>query len=139
MLIFFLVLNKPVQKNSRGKDQGGMSGILQKDVGFSKDQLNTYQLLRKEQLDTIHSLFDQLRKTKVNFYEMIYTSQVSDSAVNNAADAIAQKQKTLDLYMFNHFKLVRNICTPDQLQKFDTTIKKVIVRMTGRSGHDQKK
>lgn len=135
MLVFFLVLYKPVQRNSH---QNGMSGTLQKEVGFSKQQLDAYQSLRKQQLDSVHLLFDNVRKAKMDFYNLMYTSQVSDSVVNNAADLIAQKQKALDLHMFNHFKMVRNICTPDQLQKFDTTIKKVIIRMTGRTGHQQR-
>ena len=87
-------------------------------------------------MDTVHALFDDLRKSKMDFYNLIYSSQVSDSSVNKAADIIAGKQKTLDLHMFNHFKMVRNICTPDQLQKFDSTIKKVIIRMTGRPGKE---
>jgi Spy/CpxP family protein refolding chaperone len=139
MLIFFLVLNNPVQKNVHQHDQNGMSDMLQKEVGFTKDQVNSYQALRKDELDTIHALFDQLRKSKMDFYNLIYASEVSDSSLNSAADLIANRQKALDIQMFNHFKMVRNICTPDQLQKFDSTIKKVFIRMTGKAGHDQKK
>ncbi|MEO8860835.1 MAG: hypothetical protein ABI358_05395 [Ginsengibacter sp.] len=142
MLIFFLALNNPAQKNLSTRDQNGMSGMLQKEVGFSKDQLDKYQSLRKEDLDSIHSLFDGLRKTKMSFYSLIYSSNVSDSSVKNAANLAAEKQKSLDLKMFTHFKMVRNICTPEQLEKFDSTIKKVFIRMTSRSGkdgHDQKK
>ena len=138
MLIFFLVLNKPVQKNLH-RDQNGMSGMLQKEVGFTKDQLDSYQSLRKGQLDSVHILFDDLRDAKMNFYNLIYTDHIPDSVINKTADDIAEKQKMLDVHMFNHFKMVRNICTPDQLQKFDSTIKKVFVRMTGKPGHDQKK
>ena len=75
----------------------------------------------------------------MDFYSLIYSNQVPDSMVNAAADMIAEKQKVLDLYMFKHFKQVRNICAPDQLEKFDSAIKKVFVRMTGREGHPQKK
>lgn len=137
MLFFFIVLNKPAQKTSHEKAPIGMSNLLQKDVGFSKGQLDNYLSLRKQQLDKVHPLFDDLRKAKMDFYTLIYTPQISDSAITNAAEAIAQKQKTLDLQMFNHFKTVRAICTPDQLQKFDTTIKKVLIRMTGRTGKDR--
>lgn len=136
MLIFFLVLNNQGQRNSHSHDQNGISGLLQKEVGFSKEQLDTYQSLRKDQLNKVHMLFDELRKAKTDFYNLIYTSQASDSTVNRAADLIAEKQKTLDLQMFNHFEMVRNICTSGQLQKFDTTIKKVITRMTGKPGKE---
>jgi protein CpxP len=136
MLVFFLVLNNQGQRNSHGHDQNGISGLLQKEVGFTKEQLDTYQSLRKDHFDKVHALFDELRKTKTDFYNLIYTSQVSDSSVNGAADLIAEKQKKLDLNMFNYFKMVRNICTTDQLQKFDTTIKKVLIRMTRKPGKD---
>lgn len=136
MLIFFLVMNNPKQKNFHIREQNGMSDMLQKEVGFSKDQLDTYQSLRKNQLDTLHELFDELRKSKMDFYNLIYSSQVSDTSVSKAADAIAGKQKLLDLHMFNHFKMVRNICTPDQLPKFDSTIQKVFIRMTGKTGKE---
>lgn len=136
MLVFFLVTNNPAQKSSHTKDQNGMSGMLQKEVGFSKDQLDTYQSLRKNQLDTLHDLFDQLRRSKMDFYNLVYSSQINDSSVNKAADAIADRQKALDLHMFNHFKMVRDICTPGQLPKFDSTIQKLFIRMTGRSGRE---
>lgn len=136
MLIFFLVMNNPKQKNFHTREENGMAGMLQKEVGFSKSQLDTYQSLRKNQLDTLHELFDELRKSKMDFYNLIYSSQVSDTSVSRAADAIADKQKLLDLHMFNHFKMVRNICTPDQLPKFDSTIQKVFIRMTGKTGKE---
>ena len=136
MLVFFLALNKPTQKDAHGRDQNGMSGALQKEVGFSKSQLDTYQSLRKNQMDTVHALFEDLRKSKMDFYNLIYSSQVPDSSLYKAAEVIAERQKTLDLHMFNHFKMVRNICTPDQLQKFDSSIQKVFIRMTGRPGKE---
>jgi Spy/CpxP family protein refolding chaperone len=134
MLIFFMVLSKPIANRHRSHDQNGMYTTLQKDVGFSKAQLDQYQVLRNQQRDTVKPLFNDLRKAKETFYGLIYSSDVSDSLLNSDVDLIAQKQKELDLKMFNHFKNVRNLCTPDQLQKFDSTIKKVVTRMIERPG-----
>lgn len=137
MLFFFIVLDKPAQKNGNGKDQKGMSDMLQKEVDFSKDQLGNYQAIRKNDSGEIHQLFDEVRKAKINFFSLVYNPQVADSTVKTAVDLIASKEKLLDLQMLTHFKLVRNICTLDQLQKFDTTIKKVFLRMTERPGKDR--
>src|SRR5664279_2862219 len=101
MLIFFVVLNNPGQRNFHSRDQNGISFLLQKDIGFTKEQLDTYQSLRKTHFDKVHMLFDDLRKAKTDFYNLIYIPQVSDSSIDRAADLIAQKQKTLDLQMFN--------------------------------------
>lgn len=134
MLLFFIILDKPTDKRSKERTENGMYNSLQQDVGFSKDQLDQYQSLRTLQRKNIKPLFEKVRQSKMNFYELLYMNNVSDSVVAMDADSIAQTQKELDLQMFNHFKRIRNICTPDQLQQFDSTIKKVIIRMTGRPG-----
>jgi protein CpxP len=132
MLFFFIVLGRQGQRNSHDRDQNGISRALQNDVGFTKQQLDSYQLMRKDHMEKMHALLDELRKAKTDFYSLIYSARSSDSSVSTAAASIAEKQKTLDLRMFEHFRMVRSICTPNQLQKFDSTIKKVIIRMTSR-------
>ena len=136
MLIFFIKINNTVQKPQAGHDQNGISTLLKSDVGFSNEQLEKYQAIRKDHLEKVKSLFDDLRKSKENLYNLLYVPDISDSAINNAVNQIGEKQKSLDMEMFNHFKTYRLICTPDQLQKFDTTIKKVITRMISRTGKD---
>jgi periplasmic protein CpxP/Spy len=136
MLVFFILLSKPVDRRQRNHETNGMYTSLQNEVGFSKDQLDKYQLLRKEQMEKVKPLFNEVRNAKKDFYGLIYSSNVADSLINADADSIAKKQKTLDLQMFTYFKNIRNICTPEQTQKFDSVIKKVVVRMVGRPGKD---
>ncbi len=142
MLVFFILLSKPVDKRYRNRETNGMYTSLQNEVGFSKDQLDKYQLLRKEQMEKVKPLFNDVRNAKKDFYGLVYSSNVSDSLLKADADSIAQKQKTLDMQMFIYFKNIRNICTPEQTQKFDSVIKKVVVRMVSRPGkenHENKK
>ena len=134
MLIFFMVISKPVDRKYRNHEQNGIYTLLQKEVGFSKDQLDQYQDLRNQQRKNVSPLFNEIKKSKEDFYELLYSGNVSDSLINADADSIAQTQKKIDLQMFNHFKMVRNICKPDQVQKFDSSMKKVITRMTNRPG-----
>ena len=144
MLLFFIFSSKPSVKKDSGREQGSgsMYNSLKNEVGFSTAQLEQYQVLRKQQRDIVRPLFGELRGAKKEFYDLLYTDAVSDSLVIADADSIAQKQKRLDMQMFGYFKNIRNICTPGQLQKFDSTVNKVVVRMVGRSGkgnHDNKK
>ncbi len=134
MLIFFMLMSKPTDKRSRIHEENGIYNSLQKEVGFSNDQLNQYQNLRNQQRVNVKPLFNEIRKTKENFYALLNSDNVPDSIINADADSIATKQKRLDLQMFNHFKSVRNICTTEQLPKFDSAIKKLVVRMIGRPG-----
>ena len=132
MLIYFVVQSKPAERRQRNHESNGMYNSLQKDVGFSKDQLNKYSALREEQMKIVHPMFDEVREAKKDFYELINSGAVSDSLINADADSIAQKQKHLDLQMFGYFKNVRAICTDLQKPKFDSLMKKVEMRMIGR-------
>ena len=139
MLIFFLVVSTPVDKRQRNHEPNGMYNSLQNDVGFSKDQLDQYQALRKEQRDKARPMFNALRTSKKDFYKLIYSSASSDSLINAYADSIGQRQKNLDMQMFRYFKSIRNICKPGQLARFDSSITKEIGWMVGnRPGGTQK-
>lgn len=138
MLIFFIALSKSPDKRQRNHESNGMYNSLQNEVGFSKDQLDQYQALRKEQRDKAKPLFIELRNAKKNFYGLIYNKNIPDSLLNADADSIAQQQKKLDMQMFSYFNNIRNICSPDQLEKFDTIINVQIIRMVGwRPGNNR--
>ncbi len=139
MLIFFVVVSKPAERRQRIHEPNGLYNSLQNEVGFSKDQLNQYLALREEQMKKVHPLFNEVRNAKKDFYVLINSGQVSDSLLNADADSIAQKQKNLDMQIFRYFKNVRGICTDSQRQKFDSLMKKVVVRMVGRPGEQHKK
>lgn len=134
MLIFFIVLSKPSERMSRNRQQNSLYNSLKNEVGFSKDQLDQYQLLREEQNEQVKPLFNNLRNAKKNFYGLIYAENVPDSLISSKADSIAESQKGLDMQMFRFFRKTRGVCTTDQLEKFDTTMKKVFQRMVGRGG-----
>lgn len=134
MLVFFVFFNEPARKNSSNENQSGFSKSLQKDVSFTKEQLDQYQVLRKAHLERVRPLFNEVRKAKFGLYDLLYAEPVSDSVISNRADLIGTKQKQLDIQMFRHFERARKICTKDQLSKFDTAVKKFILRMTSRPG-----
>lgn len=136
MLFFFLRINGHEQKSLPTHDPNGISNLLKNDVGFNDQQLEKYQSIRKEHLEKMGPLFDKLKKSKENLYNLLYTPEVADSVINNAANQIAESQKNLDMEMFNHFKMYRLICDSGQLQKFDTTVKKIITRLISRTGKD---
>lgn len=131
ILFFFVSKNRPVKTENRDHKQSGMSSMLTEEVHFTPEQIGKYQELRKEQFTEIKPFFGGIRRSKDNFYSLLYEKEVSDSIINVFADSISINQKKLDVNMFHYFKSIRNICTEEQLPKFDSSIKKVVMRMTG--------
>lgn len=134
MLIFFLFFNEPAGRSSANENQGHFSEALETDVGFTKEQLEQYQVFRKANLERVKPLFNDVRNAKFGLYDLLYTEPVPDSVVSIKAELIGLKQQQLDIQMFRHFERARKICTGKQLPKFDTAVKKLVIRMTSRPG-----
>ena len=131
ILFFFVSKNRPEKQENKEPRQSSMFIMLTKEVNFDSGQMAKYQALRKEQLTALKPLFGGMRNSKDNFYSLLYQNELSDSLINIYSDSIALNQKKLDLHMFYYFKSIRDICSAEQLPKFDSSIQKVVMRMTG--------
>lgn len=139
LIFFFVFNNKPHERRFENNEKGGLYTSLQKDVGFSQPQLDKYAQLRKEQFETLKPYFDEVRKSKQEFYSLMLIDSTSDSLVQSKANLIGTKQNLVDMKMFHYFKQVRNLCTDGQFEKFDSVFKKsVISKMIGGAGRGKR-
>jgi hypothetical protein len=132
VLVYFLGQKKPektaaVQHTER--ERPGISETLQKEVGFTDEQTARYKVLKDKQRETIKPMYDDMRKAKDSLFRLLSYPETPDSLLNKVCDAIAEKQKALDLQTFYHFKRVRSLCTPDQLPKYDSMILRMVRKM----------
>lgn len=129
VLVYFLWLKKPGEPK-RSERRNGLIEMLQEEVGFNESQVAQYKQLKEEQRKTIRPMFDEMRKAKDSLFRLLGDSSISDSIINKVADAIGEKQKTLDLQTFNHFKKVRELCvTPEQQEKYDSAVLRMFRKM----------
>jgi periplasmic protein CpxP/Spy len=129
VLVYFLWIKEPAPKPRDNRGGNGMTEMFQNEVGFTNEQIEQYKIMKEEQRATIRPMFDGMRKAKDSLWRLMSDTTVSDSVLNRAADAIAQKQKALDLQTFKHFQRLRAICKPDQLAKYDTAILHLFSKM----------
>jgi len=132
MLIFFLFLGNTNRRSHGNRDENFFSNILQKEVGFNDNQITAFKKMKEDQMKKMRPLFEDVRTAKDSFYKLLYVYPLPDSLFDRRAEAIGEKQSAVDMQMFRNLKSIRNLCTPEQLPKFDSSIKTVIARMTGR-------
>lgn len=124
VLIYFLGQkgeNKSVHDNAKN-NKGFVAEMLQKEVGFTEEQTAEYKKLKEKQREIIRPMYDDMRNAKDSLFRLLSYPATSDSVLKAMAEAIAQKQKALDLQTFNYFKTLRTLCTPEQLPKYDSMI-----------------
>jgi protein CpxP len=129
MLIYFTGFNR-MQRGNHGdrRGPGPISNFLQNDAGFSKQQMAMLDSLKQQHRAGSKPLFDDLGKSKENFYGLIGKS-VPDSVLRAAADEIGKKQAALDLQFFQNFMSIRKLCTEQQLPKFDSVMPMLVTKM----------
>ena len=129
MLLYFTAFNKPPEKSNRGERRGPVTSFLQNEAGFSKDQMERFDSLKKQHRTAIKPLFDELGKSKDNFYQLLGKPGISDSVLKAGADEIGRKQAALDWQFFQNFISIRKICTEQQLPKFDSVMPSLASKM----------
>ena len=128
MLVLFLRMKPHAQEPKRL----GFTEKLKNQVGFSAQQMAVYEPKKKVFWNRVRERFDEIKKTKEDFYKNMYDPSVPDSSLEAKADMIGKQQKELDLFVIRHFKEIRTLCTPEQLPKYDSLLPPLIERMTAR-------
>lgn len=132
MLVFLVSgMKKPEQRNSDERRSGNTPvTFLQHRIGLTQQQVNQLNAIKEEHHQKLNPLFEDLRVTKDQFFLLIKDS-ASDSIIDSLATLIGQKQKNLDMQVFRTMLEVRSVCTPEQLDKFDSLLPKVAYKMAG--------
>ena len=107
-----------------------MGQFMVDQMKFDATQEAAYWKLRDSMMVVQKPVMDSIRNAKKRFFDLLNQAETTDSILVARSNEIADLQKKLDIATFRHFKNVRAICRPDQLQKFDTVIKEIVNRMT---------
>ena len=134
ILAFFLWPRSGQNKNAAGPKPGyGMAETLKREVGLDSQQVRELNRLREEHWKKMKPLFEDLQHTKNEFYLLLKAPETPDAVIDSAASRIAQKQKLVDLQVFQHFRNSRLVCNPEQRPKYDSLVQIIIKRMSGSS------
>lgn len=126
VLVWFFVINKPERTDS---GRLGITEMLKNEVGFDEAQMKQFLEMKKQHHEKIKPYFDEVKKAKENFYVLLQNPQVNDSVRKAAAAVIGEKQEALELAVFANFNEIRQLCKPEQLIKFDSSMQQVVKRM----------
>jgi Spy/CpxP family protein refolding chaperone len=130
MLYFFL--SKPQHNKGGGPGrEAATAAFLQKEIGFSPEQLKQYDSLGNTQREKMRTTFDTMRSAKEQMLKGLAADNFTDSAIAQVAEQSAGKQREMELAMLRHLRSVRNLCTPAQLPKFDSLYYKMMWRRGG--------
>jgi hypothetical protein len=130
-LLYFFVFKRPQKPSRPTADEMRKMQIekVKKDVGLSDEQTVAYDSLRSKQFKTMKPLFEDITRSKEDFFSLIYQPNVSDSVLGTYASRIGEKQMALDMSTFRYFQSIKALCTEEQKPKMDSVIKQIVKRI----------
>lgn len=140
MLVALLAITNLVQLGfmlSRGQHRrmGGMEkreeemkSFLQKDIGFTTAQMQAYDASHSSHKQHMKQFFDDMRSSREENLKILGTQNFTDSAIEAVSSKAGEQQEMLEIKMLHHLQQIRNICTPEQRIKFDTSVHKIFTR-----------
>jgi len=137
--IYFFVIHKKLIRKHRFEDQKqswrdksadgkptDKAHFFEKELGLNEEQRKAYRDMRKSHFaESIKK-----RKEQQELREMMFNNLGNDSFnIDSVALIISKRQSEMEIGMFKHFKLVRELCTAEQKAKFDKTTKFILKKM----------
>jgi|SRR6185369_1919734 len=118
--------------------RGDVSGFIIHELKLNDKQVKKFEELKEAHHEQVENIQHELRKMHKDFFDLMKSDAVDSSKVKTVADAIASRQKEIELVTFNHFADVRKLCDAGQKEKFDDIIDEAMRMMApkppGRPG-----
>lgn len=125
VLIAFL-LNPSSKKGPRGDKTAMIATFLQKEIGFDNQQLKQYDSISDLNRTKVKAMFEALKNDKDGEFKELATGNFNDTAIAKSANTIALKQREIEMVLYQHYKEIRNLCSPQQQPAFDSLFYKVL-------------
>jgi len=101
---------------------------LREELKFDGKQMAAFDSLSAQHKLATEPLFDDLRQEKEKRLKFLTEHNYTDSALQQAVNRSAERQKILDLTMLEHIRNIRALCNDQQRQSFDTGFYKIMKR-----------
>ncbi len=102
--------------------------MMAKELGLTETQAAEHRKMGDEHLKNTKPLMDSLREAKLAFYMQYKDGAAGDSALNAFGQQIGVLQARIEKTNMAHFQKVRQWLKPDQQSKYDTLVKKMMLR-----------
>ena len=100
--------------------------FLSKELGFDSVQKEKLAHLHDVHQMKMRALRKNNRDAKNDFFDLLQQQDITDSALQKAAQESTKYNEETDILTFRHFQQVRALCTEAQKKKFDSVIQEVL-------------
>ncbi|WP_234735768.1 Spy/CpxP family protein refolding chaperone [Tellurirhabdus bombi] len=110
--------NRPNQPHSEA--------MLIKRLGFSREQRTRHQAYRRELRQAVRQHEDSLRQLRTDLFQHLRQPAVAKTTIDALVSRMEYQNGQMIRLRFRYWQQVRALCTPDQQERFDGLIDRLI-------------
>jgi Spy/CpxP family protein refolding chaperone len=136
-LIYFWSQKSCAPKHGNKEDgrKEMMKLVLKNEIGFSAQQLTSFDSLFGAQRKTMEPQMNAFREKKENLLKNLARAQFNEAAMDSTLHQLSEQQQGMERNMIRSMLSLRQLCTPEQIQKFDSNFYKLLSRRPNRNKH----
>jgi protein CpxP len=133
-IICFLFFNRPhLEHLNQGSNTRTPKEIIIKKLHFDPNQINKYEKLIAVHRNKIDSLDNQIKALKSELYSQLKQTTINKKLKDSLINLLSTNETQIDETHFNHFQDIRNICTKEQLEDFNSLTEDLVKLFSNRS------
>lgn len=115
-------ISKEIWKENRINKPHDLSftAAIAKELNMSPEQVEQLKSLSNKFHDNKKELGRQMADIKHSYFSHLATESPDETYLKNLADSLGKLLAEKMLLDFNHYQNIKSICTPEQVEKFDS-------------------
>ena len=120
-LLYTDIFRKPPPQSSE-KGYRDVSEILKRELNLSKEQVDQIRVLRSSYFETEEALAAVIKSERDSINMIMFNKSTDEELVRSLARRVADNDYKMELLRFEQAQKLKSICTPEQLEKFESLI-----------------
>ena len=137
VMAYFLWNNKRGRGHERERKQERGDWMV-KELNLDDNQKEEHKKIRDAHFNSMKPVFDSITQARRNLYSQINAGEVNDSVITVYSEQIGNYHAQVTRLTFDHFRQMRSILRPEQQQKLDTLMQRIVSDMGKRKSREQR-
>ncbi|MCK4761303.1 MAG: periplasmic heavy metal sensor [Candidatus Aminicenantes bacterium] len=116
----------PRDKDNRLERRARIAGFLEKELGFSREQVDKFFRLREEHFQRSEELRRQIDDLRKEMMDQLLAEKPGTARVEKLAAAMGQKMAAHEKAVFNHFVDLMAVCNAEQQVKYRALLRDIL-------------
>lgn len=117
--LILMWMNRPPFLPHHGRPGGPPDKIIIERLKLDEEQIKQFEVIKKEHQGQMREINEQSKELHQKYFELLENENVNDSIADRYEKQLASLSEQREEYTFIHFKKLKAICKPDQINLFN--------------------